>query len=96
MKNMSAIMQPAELIQAQQHIRSIHVSSALVDYVQAIAHKTREGGIFAEGMSPRAAIALLQAARACAALEGRDHVIPEDVQAVSFTPLKSHAYAHQC
>ena len=89
MKNMSAIMQPTELIQAQQQIRGIHVSPALVDYVQTIAHKTRRDGIFAEGMSPRAAIALLQAARAWAALEGRDHVIPEDVQTV-LLPVVAH------
>jgi MoxR-like ATPase len=46
-------------------------------------------GLFAEGLSPRAAIALLQAARAWAALEGRDHVVPEDVQAV-LVPVCAH------
>jgi MoxR-like ATPase len=45
--------------------------------------------LFAEGMSPRAAIALLHAARAWAALEGRNHVIPEDVQAV-LVPVVAH------
>jgi MoxR-like ATPase len=45
--------------------------------------------MFAEGMSPRAAIALLQAARAWAALEGRNHIIPEDVQAV-LVPVCAH------
>ena len=75
-------MQAEELLTAQQALRQIHTSSALIDYVQALAHASRQNGMFAEGMSPRAALALLQAARAWAALEGRDHVIPEDVQAV--------------
>ena len=49
----------------------------------------RTGALFAEGLSPRAAIALLQAGRAWAALEGRDHVLPEDIQAV-LVPVCAH------
>lgn len=89
LKAMTPVMQPQQLMQAQQALRQIHTSSSLVDYVQSLAHATRQGGIFAEGMSPRAAIALLQAARAWAALEGRDHVLPEDVQAV-LIPVIAH------
>jgi MoxR-like ATPase len=82
LKQLNAVMQAEELLTAQQALRQIHTSPALIDYVQALAHASRQNGMFAEGMSPRAALALLQAARAWAALEGRDHVIPEDVQAV--------------
>ena len=82
-------MQPDELVAAQQALGGIHASSALIDYVQALAHASRHDGLFAEGLSPRAAIALLQAARAWAALEGRDHVVPEDVQAV-LVPVCAH------
>jgi MoxR-like ATPase len=82
-------MMPAELATAQLGLRQIHTSPALVDYVQALAHASRSGELFAEGMSPRAAIALLQAARAWAALEGRNHVIPEDVQAM-LVPVCAH------
>ncbi|MES2931917.1 MAG: MoxR family ATPase [Pseudomonadota bacterium] len=89
LKAMQTVMQPAELMAAQQALRSIHVSTALVDYVQALAHASRQNTLFAEGMSPRAAIALLQAARAWAALEGRNHVNPEDVQAV-LVPVIAH------
>jgi MoxR-like ATPase len=96
LKSLQGAMQPAELDAAQQGLRQIHTSASLVDYVQALAQASRQNGLFAEGMSPRAAIALLQAARAWAALEGRDHVIPEDVQAVlvavvahRLRPLKS-------
>ncbi|MTV40484.1 AAA family ATPase [Duganella radicis] len=89
LKSLQAAMTPAELAQAQQGLRQVHASAALVDYVQALAAASRRNGLFAEGLSPRAAIALLQAARAWAALEGRDHVLPEDVQAV-LVPVCAH------
>jgi len=89
LKSLPAAMTAAELAAAQQALRAIHTSGALVDYVQALAQASRQNGFFAEGLSPRAAIALLQAARAWAALEGRDHVVPEDVQAV-LVPVCAH------
>jgi MoxR-like ATPase len=89
LKSLTAAMQPAELLVAQQSLRQIHTSASLVDYVQALAQASRRDGLFAEGLSPRAAIALLHAARGWAALEGRDHVIPEDVQAV-LVPVCAH------
>ena len=89
LKNVAAAMQPEELAAAQRALRTIHTSAALVDYVQALAQASREGGLFAEGLSPRAAIALLQAGRAWAALEGRDHAVPEDIQAV-LVPVCAH------
>ena len=89
LKTLPAAMTADELAQAQQGLRQIHASAALVDYVQALAAASRQNGMFAEGLSPRAAIALLQAARAWAALEGRDHVLPEDVQAV-LVPVCAH------
>lgn len=89
LKTMPAIMKAEELINTQAQVRTIHVSAALVDYIQRLAQATRESTHFAEGMSPRAALALLQASRAWAALEGRDHVLPEDVQAV-LLPVVAH------
>jgi MoxR-like ATPase len=89
LKSLPAAMQPSELAAAQQALREVHASASLVDYVQALAQASRRDGLFAEGLSPRAAIALLQAARAWAALEGRDHVVPEDVQAV-LVPVCAH------
>ena len=84
-----AVMSGEELLQAQAGLRAIHVSPAVVDYVLALGHATRAPGAFADGLSPRAALALLQAARAWAALEGRDHVTPDDVQAV-LLPVCTH------
>jgi MoxR-like ATPase len=89
LKEMKPAMTPAELTDAQQSLRQIHTSPALIDYVQALAQASRQNGSFAEGLSPRAALALLQAARAWAALEGRNHVMPEDVQAM-LIPVCAH------
>jgi MoxR-like ATPase len=89
LKTMQPAMTPAELATAQRGLRLIHAAPALIDYVQALAQASRQNGFFAEGLSPRAALALLQAARAWAALEARDHVIPEDVQAV-MVPVCAH------
>ena len=89
LRGIEAAMNPEELIEAQRGLRSIHASSALIDYVQALAQASRTGSLFAEGLSPRAALALLQAGRAWAALEGRDHVLPEDIQAV-LVPVCAH------
>ncbi len=89
LRHLQPAMQPSELAQAQRALREIHASDALIGYVQALAQASRQNGLFAEGLSPRAALALLQAGRAWAALEGRDHVIPEDIQAV-LVPVCAH------
>lgn len=89
LKSMKMAMQPSDLIEAQAELKKIHVSATLIDYIQALAQASRQNGMFAEGLSPRATIALLQAARAWAAMEGRNHVIPEDVQAV-LVPVAAH------
>lgn len=89
LKSLPAAMQPEELLAAQATLKSVHASPSLVDYVQALAQASRQNGLFAEGMSPRASIALLHASRAWAAMEGRNHVLPEDVQAV-LVPVIAH------
>jgi MoxR-like ATPase len=63
-------------------VQRVHVSPALLDYVQALVRHTRESPDFANGLSPRAALALVHAARAWALIADRKHVLPEDVQAV--------------
>ena len=89
LKTIEPVMRPEELLDAQRSLRAIHASDKLIDYLQALAQASRSGKLFAEGLSPRATLALLQAARAWAALEGRDHVIPEDVQAL-LVPVCAH------
>jgi MoxR-like ATPase len=73
---------PAELVALQEAAQKIHVAPALLDYVQALVEHTRRSPKFSAGLSPRAALALVHSARAWAFIEGRDKVIPEDVQAV--------------
>ena len=60
----------------------VHISGALLDYIQALVAYTRVSPHFRSGLSPRAALALVHCARSWAFLEGRDMVLPEDVQAV--------------
>ena len=89
LKTIVPVMRPEELLDAQRSLRAIHASDKLIDYLQALAQASRSGKLFAEGLSPRATLALLQAARAWAALEGRDHVIPEDIQTL-LVPVCAH------
>jgi MoxR-like ATPase len=75
-------LSPAELPTAQAAVPHVHVAPALLDYLQAILAFSRQSGLFRNGLSPRAGLALLRAARAWALLNQRNHVVPEDVQAV--------------
>jgi MoxR-like ATPase len=75
-------MELAELLALQQQTRQITAAPALLDYLQAILQHTRASGRYVHGLSPRAGLSLLAAARAWALLDNRDAVIPEDVQAV--------------
>ncbi len=77
-----AVMQPEQLQAYQDRIPAIHVSDALLDYIQALLEASRRTDVFQAGLSPRAGRALLRGAQAWAFLEGRDMVLPEDVQAV--------------
>ncbi len=71
-----------ELRTIQQAVNEIHISEAVLDYVQRLIAFTRHHERFACGLSPRGAMALLRAARAWALLMGREHVLPDDIQAV--------------
>ena len=68
---------------------NVHASDALVSYVQALLARSRRHAGVRVGLSPRAGLALLRAARAYALLLGREHALPEDVQAL-FAPVASH------
>ncbi len=80
LKSLDATARPADLLAAQAEAKKVYVSAALLDYVQSLIAHTRASGKYAEGLSPRGGLALLAAARAWAWLDGREHVIPEDVQ----------------
>jgi MoxR-like ATPase len=75
-------MEKAELIELQHKATQVFASPALLEYVQAILRHTRESALYIHGLSPRAGLSLLAAARAWALLDGRSAVIPEDIQTV--------------
>jgi MoxR-like ATPase len=81
-QTLSAVMTPEQLIEAQHAVQQVHASDTLLDYLQALIAATRSGRWFVEGLSPRAGIAVLRAARARALLAQRDYVAPDDLQYV--------------
>ena len=86
LESLSSSLQPADLLQAQQAVEQQHTAPALLDYVLDLVQASRERSI---GLSPRAAKDLIAAARAWSYLEGRDCVLPDDVQAV-FEAVSEH------
>ena len=78
-----------DVVALRQATASVHASDALVSYVQALLARSRRHAGVRVGLSPRAGLALLRAARAYAMLLGREHVLPEDVQAL-FGPVAAH------
>ena len=79
----------SELLSAQRAAQRVHASRALRDYVVALLRHTRADARVELGASPRAGLMLLRAAKARALLEGRDHALPDDVQALA-QPVLSH------
>jgi MoxR-like ATPase len=80
--DLSPALADGELVNLQRRTRDVFTAPALLDYVQALVVHTRQTPDFVNGLSPRAGLSLLNAARAWAFLDARSEVIPEDVQAV--------------
>ncbi|MEP7282042.1 MAG: MoxR family ATPase, partial [Rubrivivax sp.] len=76
------VMRPAALQAAQRAVLGVTASDALLDYLQALIAATRDGRWFVDGLSPRAGIAVLRAARARALMAERRYVAPDDIQAI--------------
>ena len=79
---LSAALTPADLARLQQTVARIHTAEPVLDYLQDLVNATRSGRWFAQGLSPRAALAVVRAAKAEAFLQGRDYVAPDDIAAV--------------
>ncbi|NNL55895.1 MAG: MoxR family ATPase, partial [Woeseia sp.] len=86
---LQATMTPATLLTLQEAAAALHMSPPLIDYVQALVRFTRESPDIETGLSPRAALALVAAARAHALIFDRPGVFPDDVQDV-FVAVASH------
>jgi MoxR-like ATPase len=81
LKTLQPVTRPEHLIEMQQLVSTVRVSEALIDYIQSLIQWTRSGP-YQQGLSPRAGLALLRSGRAWALLDGRDFVLPEDIQAI--------------
>jgi MoxR-like ATPase len=78
-----------ELNQIRSEVDRVHASDNLLDYLQRLTAFTRNTAQFTYGLSPRGALALLQAARTWALMSGREHIVPEDLQHV-FPAVAAH------
>ena len=87
--NLRPQLQAEELASIQQHIEQVRLSEAVLSYIQRILGASRQSAELSAGLSPRAALSLVACSRAWACMEGRDYVVPEDVQAV-FIPVSCH------
>ena len=79
---LSALLAPNDLLELQQQVQKVHAAEPLLNYLQDLIAATRSGRWFLQGLSPRAGIAVMRAARAQAFLDGRDYVAPDDIAAV--------------
>ncbi|UFS62861.1 AAA family ATPase [Sulfurimonas sp. HSL-3221] len=76
------LMDAAAINTAMEAVRTVHLSPALIEYLQSLIAYTRDSGRFVYGLSTRGALALAAMTRAWAHLHGRDYAVPDDVQAV--------------
>jgi MoxR-like ATPase len=81
-ENLKAVLTPQELLELQQQVSQVHAAEPLLNYLQDLMAATRSGRWFLQGLSPRAGIAVMRAAKAQAFLNGRNYVAPDDIAAV--------------
>ncbi|WP_133493052.1 MoxR family ATPase [Alcanivorax sp. 24] len=81
-RQLESVIEPSGLRKLCRFVDQLRATRELIDYVQRLLEATRADSRFVAGLSPRAGLGLLRAARAWALLHGRDYVLPEDVQSV--------------
>ena len=82
LQDVQQVMDPMELMSLREMVSAIHIADEVLDYLVRLATATRTHPRILQGASPRATLALASISRACAFLQGRDYVIPEDVKAI--------------
>ena len=82
LKHITPVIDSEQLIAMQGQAESIHVSEALLDYLQDLLEFSRRSADYTNGLSPRAGLAVLRCARAWALIHGHPQVLPEDIQQV--------------
>ncbi len=85
---LTAVTEPAYILACRRLVQDVRVDEAIIGYIEAIIWTTRQLPDLLLGASPRAAIALLQGAKALAALDGRTYVVPDDVKALAAPVLR--------
>ena len=91
LKELKPVFDAQTLIEIQDSVRKVHASTALLDYLQDLLDASRQR--HTTGLSPRAGLALLHASQAWALMNGRDMVLPEDIQAVGIAVM-AHRLGH--
>ncbi|HYY14164.1 MAG TPA: AAA family ATPase [Chthoniobacterales bacterium] len=91
LKELKPVFTAETLLQIQASVREVHASAALLDYLQDLLDASRQR--HSTGISPRGGLALLHAAQAWALINGREMVLPEDVQAVGVAVM-AHRLGH--
>ncbi len=76
----SPVVTKEEITEAQDEVKNIRVSDDIMNYILSIVRATRANDQIRAGVSPRGTLALLNAAKGCAAVSGRDYVTPDDVK----------------
>ena len=89
MEELRPICTSGDILRLQQEVEGVHTSREVRAYISNIAAASRRNGALQLGVSTRAAISLLRASQACAILDGRDYVLPEDVQKMA-EPVLAH------
>ena len=87
-EGLATVTGAAEVLAMQHRCATVLVDEHVLGYITALVRKTRQWPTFSLGASPRAGVAVLRGARAIAALEGRDFVLPDDVQEVALPALR--------
>jgi len=89
LERVKQVMVPGELVGIRKEIESVYVDSSLLEYITNLSAATREHENIALGISPRGSLHLIQCARARAYMEGRDYVLPDDIQELIY-PVFGH------
>jgi MoxR-like ATPase len=88
LEKIKPVLSPSDILEVRQRVATVTVRQEIIDYIYQIIKSTRENPLLTLGASPRAGIYLLHVAKVYAAFQGRDFVIPDDIQEVAYIVLR--------
>jgi MoxR-like ATPase len=88
-ESLEAVLSPGEVLALQSRVESVHADPVLVEYLMQIVRATRADSRLRMGASPRSSVGLFRAARAFAIVNGRDYLVPDDIQSM-IVPCLAH------